>query len=159
MVIFGWAWVSRWLRVFILITFYRASTLLGENPNNIFWLYSELQLTENCYQLKDNSFLLILSGQKEKKFKDGKKEIACANGTLVTTFPDGREEILYTDNSKIITTNEGEKILVLPNGQREFHTKDHKVSMMSPFLKLLTTCIYSEIISSVFQVFSFIVFL
>jgi len=41
---------------------------------------------------------------------------------------DGTVEVLFPDGTVARTFINGDKILTLPNGQREIHTKAHKVS-------------------------------
>lgn len=40
---------------------------------------------------------------------------------------DGREEIKYLDGSVVTVEANGDRVLLLPNGQKEVHTKEHKV--------------------------------
>ncbi|KAJ8940913.1 hypothetical protein NQ318_017504 [Aromia moschata] len=78
-------------------------------------------------QFSDGTELLeYANGQTEKKYKDGKSEITYPDGSFITRMPDGTEEVLYRDGSKLIKNLAGDRILLLPNGQKEIHTKEHK---------------------------------
>jgi hypothetical protein len=54
--------------------------------------------------------IYIYSGQVEKRMSDGTVEVLFPDGTVAQTFING------------------DKILSLPNGQREIHTKEYKVN-------------------------------
>jgi len=41
---------------------------------------------------------------------------------------DGTDKVSLPDGTVVQTFANGDKILTLPNGQREIHTKDHKVN-------------------------------
>lgn len=58
-------------------------------------------------------------GTVKVSFPDGATRIAEVDGTEKWTLPDGTVAQTFTN---------GDKILVLPNGQREVHTKEHKVN-------------------------------
>lgn len=42
-------------------------------------------------------------------------------------MPDGSEEITYLDGSVVTISTKGDRVLLLPNGQKEIHTEEHKV--------------------------------
>lgn len=42
-------------------------------------------------------------------------------------MPDGKEEITYLDGSVVTIDTNGDRVLLLPNGQKEIHTQEHKV--------------------------------
>lgn len=70
----------------------------------------------------------IISGQIECRQKDGTKEVTYPNATVRTCFPDGNEEWVFQDGLVVkVDSQLGEKVLLLPNGQREVHTKEHMV--------------------------------
>ena len=69
-----------------------------------------------------------ISGQIERHQKDGTKEVTYPNATVRTCFPDGSEEWVFQDGLVVkVDSQLGEKVLLLPNGQREVHTKEHMV--------------------------------
>jgi len=47
---------------------------------------------------------------------------------------DGTVEVLFPDGTVAQTFVNGDKILILPNGQKEIHTKAHKVNECFNFL-------------------------
>lgn len=70
----------------------------------------------------------IISGQIERHQKDGTKEVTYPNAAVRTCFPDGNEEWVFQDGLVVkVDSQLGEKVLLLPNGQREVHTKEHMV--------------------------------
>ncbi|KAF2882793.1 hypothetical protein ILUMI_23305 [Ignelater luminosus] len=66
------------------------------------------------------------NGQTEKRLKGGHCEIHYPNGIIRQTHNDGTEEVRYPDGTIVTVNLEGERILLLPNGQKEIHTKEHK---------------------------------
>ncbi|CAG9814944.1 unnamed protein product [Phaedon cochleariae] len=79
-----------------------------------------------AFLIATHEFMHFLSGQKERKYKDGKIEVQCPDGRSLTRGLDGSNEISYPDGSKLLQTTDGQKIIMFPNGQKEFHTKEHK---------------------------------
>lgn len=79
------------------------------------------------------------SGQIERRSKDGTIEVTFPDGSVRIVQADGSEKWVLRDGTIAETSSNGEKILSLPNGQREIHTKDHKVNNSSlnvpPFVK------------------------
>lgn len=76
------------------------------------------------YEKKNVNF----SGQIEKRFPSGATEIVFPNGCRRCTSPSGTEEVCFPDGTMLLTNpSREEKILTLPNGQKEIHTKEHKV--------------------------------
>lgn len=67
------------------------------------------------------------SGQIEKKLSDGTSEIKFPDGIVRKLMADGTEEITYLDGSVVTVGTNGDRILLLANGQKEIHTKEHKV--------------------------------
>ncbi|XP_058825961.1 centromere protein J-like [Topomyia yanbarensis] len=68
-------------------------------------------------------------GQTEHRFKDGSTEVHFPNGSIRTTNPnsaDIAEEWKYADGSTVIVKRNDDKVITLPNGQVEIHTKAHK---------------------------------
>ncbi|XP_062562240.1 uncharacterized protein LOC134225847 isoform X2 [Armigeres subalbatus] len=68
-------------------------------------------------------------GQTEHRFKDGSTEVHFPNGSIRTTNPnsvDIAEEWKYPDGSTVIIKKNDDKVINLPNGQVEIHTKAHK---------------------------------
>ncbi|XP_065095511.1 muscle M-line assembly protein unc-89 [Ochlerotatus camptorhynchus] len=68
-------------------------------------------------------------GQTEHRFKDGSTEVHFPNGSIRTTNPnsvDIAEEWKYPDGSTVIIKKNDDKVINLPNGQVEIHTKVHK---------------------------------
>lgn len=67
------------------------------------------------------------SGQIEKTLSDGTSEIKFPDGVIRKLMPDGKEEINYLDGSVVTVDSNGDRVLLLPNGQKEIHTKEQKV--------------------------------
>ncbi|XP_058452981.1 centromere protein J isoform X2 [Malaya genurostris] len=68
-------------------------------------------------------------GQTEHRYKDGSTEVHFPNGSIRTTNPnsvDIAEEWKYADGSTVIVKRNDDKVITLPNGQVEIHTKAHK---------------------------------
>ena len=70
----------------------------------------------------------VFSNQIEKHYPDGTHEITFPNQTVKYLFPNGTEESIFPDGTILRIDKNGEKILEFPNGQREIHTQEHKVS-------------------------------
>uniref|UniRef100_A0A1Q3F2G5 Putative t complex protein n=1 Tax=Culex tarsalis TaxID=7177 RepID=A0A1Q3F2G5_CULTA len=71
-------------------------------------------------------------GQTEHRFKDGSTEVHFPNGSIRTTNPnsmDIAEEWKYADGSTVLVKKNDDKVITLPNGQVEIHTKAHKRRM------------------------------
>lgn len=60
--------------------------------------------------------------------KDGTLEIAFPDGVVRKIKADGSEEIAYSDGSVVTIETNGDRVLLLPNGQKEIHTREHKVA-------------------------------
>ena len=77
-----------------------------------------------------NYYFLVLyfSNQIEKHYPDGTKEITFSDQTIKYLFPNGAEESIFTDGTVIRIDVAGDKTLEFPNGQREIHTQQYKVS-------------------------------
>lgn len=67
-------------------------------------------------------------------YPNGLVEERCKNGSVNVTYPNGSKKHIYTDNSEEWIYPDGstmkvnlnnDKILTLPNGQKEIHTKEH----------------------------------
>ncbi|XP_039431454.1 centromere protein J isoform X2 [Culex pipiens pallens] len=68
-------------------------------------------------------------GQTEHRFKDGSTEVHFPNGSIRTTNPNSAEiaeEWKYADGSTVIVKKNDDKVITLPNGQVEIHTRAHK---------------------------------
>lgn len=50
------------------------------------------------------------------------------SGQVEKRMSDGTVEVLFPDGTIVQTVVNGDKILTFPNGQREIHTKAHKVN-------------------------------
>lgn len=63
----------------------------------------------------------------EKRSQNGMLEISFPDGSIQIIQVDGYEKWKLPDGTIAETFANGEKVVILPNGQREVHTKDHKV--------------------------------
>lgn len=70
----------------------------------------------------------MYSGQVEKHTSDGTVEVSFPDGAVRVIQTDGTEKWTFPDGMVAQTFTNGDKILALPNGQREIHTKTHKVN-------------------------------
>ncbi|KAL2736770.1 centromere protein J-like [Vespula maculifrons] len=66
------------------------------------------------------------NGQVEKRSQNGVVEISFPDGSTQIIQVDGYEKWELPDGTIAETFANGEKVVILPNGQREIHTKDHK---------------------------------
>lgn len=64
----------------------------------------------------------------EKHSSDGTIEVSFPDGVLRIAQADDTEKWVLPDGTVAQTFVNGDKILTLPNGQREIHTKEHKVN-------------------------------
>ena len=71
----------------------------------------------------------MLSGQCEKHYPDGTKEIAFPDKTLKYVYPSGDEETNFPDGTVQKVLPNGDMTLFYANGQREIYTKDFKVCL------------------------------
>lgn len=70
---------------------------------------------------------LFYSGQCEKHFPNGTKEITFPDQTLKYVHPSGEEETHFPDGTLQKTLPHGDMTLFYANGQKEIYTKDFKV--------------------------------
>jgi centromere protein J len=70
----------------------------------------------------------FFSQQTEKHYIDGTKEIQFPDQTIKYIFPDGASESVFPDGTVIRVEKNEDKIMKFPNGQKEIHTKQFKVS-------------------------------
>ena len=68
-----------------------------------------------------------LSGQCEKHYPNGTKEIAFPDKTLKYVYPSGEEETNFPDGTVQKLLPDGNMTLFYTNGQREIYTKEFKV--------------------------------
>ncbi|XP_014598185.1 PREDICTED: centromere protein J [Polistes canadensis] len=66
------------------------------------------------------------NGQVEKRSQNGMVEISFPDRSTQIIQVDGYEKWELPDGTIAETFANGEKVVILPNGQREIHTKDHK---------------------------------
>lgn len=59
---------------------------------------------------------------------DGTVKVSFPDGAMRIAEADGTEKWTLADGTVAQTFANGDKILILPNGQREVHTKEHKVN-------------------------------
>lgn len=57
-------------------------------------------------------------------------------------MPSGREEITYLDGSVVAMDSNGDRVLSLPNGQKEIHTKEHKVNKLNEVCFVVVLFVY-----------------
>ena len=70
---------------------------------------------------------LFYSGQCEKHFPNGTKEITFPDQTLKYVHPSGEEETHFPDGTLQKTLPHGDMTLFYVNGQKEIYTKEFKV--------------------------------
>ena len=70
------------------------------------------------------------SGQVEKQYPDGTKEVIFPDQTVKYLFADGSQESVFTSGIIQRVTPSGEVTIEHPNGQREIHTRQFKVKSM-----------------------------
>ena len=70
---------------------------------------------------------LFYSGQCEKHFPNGTKEIMFPDQTLKYVHPSGEEETHFPDGTLQKTLPHGDMTLFYANGQKEIYTKEFKV--------------------------------
>lgn len=76
------------------------------------------------------------SGQVEKRTSDGTVEVTFPDGSVQVVQANGTDKVSLPDGTVVETFVNGDKILNLPNGQREIHTKEHKVNSFLMILKI-----------------------
>ena len=69
----------------------------------------------------------IFSGQCEKHFSNGTKEITFPDQTLKYVHPSGEEETHFPDGTLQKISPDGDMTLFYANGQKEIYTKEFKV--------------------------------
>ena len=69
------------------------------------------------------------SGQEEIRYPNGTLQISFADGSVKRIDVDGTENINFPDGTKAIIKSNDDKTLLLPNGQKETHTKGYKVNI------------------------------
>lgn len=78
------------------------------------------------------------SGQIEKSFQDGTKEVTLPNGTIYTESPTGVKKLNLADGTVIVEDKrKREKQIMFPNGEMEVHTSDYMVRKQPPYISLL----------------------
>ncbi|XP_053693622.1 inner centromere protein A [Sabethes cyaneus] len=98
------------------------------NEGTTKYYYHETNTWHTTY-LDGLEILEFPDGQTEHRFKDGSTEVHFPNGSIRTTNPnsvDIAEEWKYADGSTVIIKRNDDKVITLPNGQVEIHTKAHK---------------------------------
>ncbi|KAL0266572.1 UNVERIFIED_CONTAM: hypothetical protein PYX00_009079 [Menopon gallinae] len=75
------------------------------------------------------------NGQTERRLPDGSTEILFPNGCVRYCDPSGKDEWRFLDGTVIKTDKNGHKVLLLPNGQKEIHTKEYKVNYLYDICK------------------------
>jgi hypothetical protein len=75
--------------------------------------------------LKVEPWFCVCRGHVEKRYPDGVSEVCHPSGQVERTHPNGTQEIVFTDDTIIRVDQNGNRILHLPNGQVEYHTKDY----------------------------------
>ena len=85
----------------------------------------ERQQYRKCfYSSKLKSFC---SGQVEKHYPDGTKEIIFIDQTVKYLFSNGSSESLFPDGTVERVAANGDKTIEFANGQKEIHTAQYKV--------------------------------
>lgn len=88
-----------------------------------------MPITENLCLMS-----FCVSQQIEKHYIDGTKEIQFPDQTIKYIFPDGASESVFPDGTVIRVEKNEDKTMTFPNGQKEIHTKQYKVSNFSRYL-------------------------
>ena len=70
------------------------------------------------------------SGQSEKHYPDGRKVITFHDQTVKCIFVNGAEETVFADGTIQNVDVNGQRTISFPNGQREIHTQNFKVSFL-----------------------------
>ena len=80
------------------------------------------------YHLHMHTHTHTHSHQTEKHYPNGTKEITFPDKTVKFIYPSGEEESVFCDGNTQRLYPNGDLVIQFANGQREFHTKDYKVS-------------------------------
>ena len=83
---------------------------------------------DNNMRLSVRRNIICCSNQVEKHYPDGTREISFPDNTIKYLFPSGIEESIFEDGTVIRVEKNGDKTMEFPNGQREVHTADYKVT-------------------------------
>ena len=67
------------------------------------------------------------SDQVEKHHPDGRREIIFPDKSVKYIYPSGEEMSIFTDGAVERLSTDGSRTIEFPNGQKEIHTKGHKV--------------------------------
>ena len=68
------------------------------------------------------------SDQVEKHHPDGRREIIFPDKSVKYIYPSGEEMSIFADGAVERLSTDGSRTIEFPNGQKEIHTKGHKVS-------------------------------
>ena len=71
--------------------------------------------------------LSFRSDQVEKHHPDGRREITFPDKSVKYISPNGEEMSIFTDGAVERLGTDGSRTIEFPNGQKEIHTKGHKV--------------------------------
>ena len=63
----------------------------------------------------------------EKHYPDGRQEIVFPDKSVKYIYPSGEEMSIFADGAVERLATDGIRTIEFPNGQKEIHTKDHKV--------------------------------
>lgn len=85
-----------------------------------------LQLVSSMPELVWPVFVIV-SGQVEKHYPDGTKEVIFPDQTVKYLFADGSQESVFTSGVIQRVATNGDVTIEHPNGQREIHTSQFKV--------------------------------
>ncbi|PSN35696.1 hypothetical protein C0J52_10191 [Blattella germanica] len=109
----------------VKVIYYNGDVKETLKDGTVKYFYAETKTWHTTY-LDGSEILEFPDGQMETRQRDGTKAVTYPNATVRTCFPDGREEWVFQDGLMVkVDTKLGEKVLLLPNGQREVHTREH----------------------------------
>lgn len=89
------------------------------------YFYAEARIWHTTYAEDGLEVLEFPDGQVEKRRRDGSTEVSFPDGCVRCTTPGGTETIHFPDETVVVRKTNGDKTLMLPNGQKEFHTEEH----------------------------------
>ncbi|XP_067648276.1 inner centromere protein A [Eurosta solidaginis] len=98
------------------------------NEGTVKYYYAETNIWHTTY-LDGLEILEFPNGQTEHRYKNGIVEIHLPDNSVKITNPaerDKLEEWRFADGTTLVQMRNGDRILMLPNGQKEIHTKLNK---------------------------------
>uniref|UniRef100_A0A1B6DP84 Centromere protein J C-terminal domain-containing protein n=1 Tax=Clastoptera arizonana TaxID=38151 RepID=A0A1B6DP84_9HEMI len=109
----------------VKIIYFNGDVKETTEDGTIKYFYGESRVWDTTYP-NGLQILDFPNGQVEHRHLDGLVEIFYPNGCIKRIYPNGSEECKYKDGTVLKVDIDKQKILILPNGQKEIHMKDHK---------------------------------